>query len=127
MGDLTGLNGIGFHIIEIQPGHESTELHVHYQEEECVYILKGEWQATVGDNVFKVCAGDFIGYRAGGEPHKLENIGDQTLKRIVVGQRLDHDVADYPRLKKRIFRNKGLKWNLVNLDEIEEPVAGRKI
>ena len=127
LGDLTGLNGIGFHIIEIQPGYESTELHVHYHEEECVYILEGEAQATLGDKSYEVHAGDFIGYRAGGEPHKLENTGDQVLRCIVVGQRLDHDVGDYPRLKKRIFRSKGLTWNLVNLEDIEEPVAGRKI
>ena len=127
LGDLTGLCGIGFHIIEVQPGHQSSELHVHYFEEECVYVLEGEAQATIGDQKHTVRAGDFIGYRVGGEPHKLENTSNQLLKCIVVGQRLDHDVADYPRLKKRIFRNKGLKWNLVDIEEIEEPEAGRKI
>jgi uncharacterized cupin superfamily protein len=127
LGDLTGLHGLGFHIIEIEPGHESTELHVHYHEDECVYILEGEATATIGENTCTVSAGDFIGYRAGGEAHKLENTGDRTLKCIVVGQRLDHDVADYPAKKKRIFRNKGLKWNLVDIAHIGEPVAGRKI
>ncbi len=127
LGDLTGLTGIGFHLIEIQPGHESTECHVHYHEEECVYVLEGEAQATIGDVVQSVRAGDFIGYRAGGEPHKLENTGNQVLKCIVVGQRLEHDVADYPQQNKRIFRNKDMTWNLVNLDDIEEPAAGRKV
>jgi len=127
LGDLTGLMGLGFHIIEIEPGRESTELHVHYHEEECVYVLEGEARATIGDNTYSVSAGDFIGYRSGGEPHKLENTGETLLKCIVVGQRLDHDVADYPDKAKRIFRNKGLKWNLVDLAQIEEPVAGRKI
>jgi len=127
LGDLTGLTGIGFHIIEIQPGYESTELHMHYHEDECVYILEGEAEATIGDEVHVVRAGDFIGYRAGGAPHKLENTGSQPLKCIVVGQRLDHDVGDYPRLKKRIYRNRNMPWNLVDLDDIEEPVAGRKV
>lgn len=127
LGDLTGLKGIGFHIIEVHPGHESTELHAHYHEDECVYVLEGEAQATIGENIYTVRAGDFIGYRAGGEPHKLENTSDSVLKCIVVGQRLEHDVADYPDKGKRIFRNRGLKWNLVDLEQIEEPVAGRKI
>jgi len=35
LGDLTGLTGFGFHIIEVQPGHESTEFHKHYHEDEC--------------------------------------------------------------------------------------------
>ncbi|MEL7036387.1 MAG: cupin domain-containing protein [Cyanobacteria bacterium J06592_8] len=126
LGDLTGLTGFGFHLIEIQPGRESTELHVHYHEDECVYILEGIAEATIGDDVFQVKAGDFIGYRAGGKPHKLLNIGNSLLKCIVVGQRLDHDIGDYPNLNKRIYRSKGLKWNLVDLDNIEEPSAGKK-
>ncbi|PSB24660.1 cupin domain-containing protein [Stenomitos frigidus] len=127
LGDLTGLSGFGFHIIAIQPGYESTELHRHYHEDECVYILEGEAEATIGANTYPVKAGDFIGYRAGGEAHKLKNSGRSLLKCIVVGQRLEHDVGDYPNLKKRIYRNKGLKWNLVDLDNIGEPAAGKKI
>jgi len=126
LGDLTGLSGFGFHIIEIQPGYESTELHMHYHEDECVYILEGEAEATIGDRKYLVKAGDFIGYRAGGEPHQLKNNGNSLLKCIVVGQCLEHDVGDYPNLKKRIYRNKRLKWNLVDMENIEEPVAGKK-
>ena len=48
LGDLTGLNNIGFHIIEVEPGHESTEFHVHYFEEECVYILEGTAESLIG-------------------------------------------------------------------------------
>lgn len=126
LGDLTGLNHIGFHIIEMQPGRESTEAHVHYFEEECVYILEGEAEARIGDKGHAVKAGDFIGYRVGGESHKLTNTGSSILKCIVVGQRLDHDVADYTDVNKRIFRNTGMPWNLVDIDNIEEPVAGKK-
>ena len=127
LGDLTGLEAIGFHIVEIQPGRESTELHVHYFEEECVYVLEGEAEATIGEETCEVRSGDFIGYRAGGKPHKLRNTGADVFKCIVVGQRLDHDVADYPRLGKRIFRNRGMAWNLVSLDSIDQPRAGKKI
>ncbi len=127
LGDLTGLTGFGFHLIEIAPGHESTELHCHYHEDECVYILEGQAEAIIGEDSFTVTAGDFIGYRAGGKAHKLVNNGNTTLKCIVVGQRLNHDVADYPALNKRIYRNNGLPWNLVNMDDITEPVAGKKV
>jgi len=34
LGDMTGLTGIGVHIIEVQPGHDSTEHHVHHHEDE---------------------------------------------------------------------------------------------
>ncbi|MBE9097972.1 cupin domain-containing protein [Vacuolonema iberomarrocanum] len=127
LGDLTGLRGFGFHIVEVEPGHESTELHMHYHEDECVYILDGEAEATIGEITHRVKCGDFIGYRARGEPHQLKNTGDTTLRCIVVGQRLDHDVGEYPLKKKRIYRNKGMKWNLVDLDQISEPIAGKKV
>lgn len=126
LGDLTGISGFGFHIIEIQPGHESTELHKHYHEDECVYILEGTAEALVGDQKFNVKAGDFLGYRAAGEAHTIYNTGESVLRCIVVGQRLDHDVADYPKLNKRIYRNKGLPWNLVDVGQIAEPSAGKK-
>lgn len=126
LGDLTGLNGLGFHIIEVNPGFETTEIHVHYFEEECVYVLEGSGEAIIGNDSYPIKSGDFIGYRKGGKPHNIKNTGDKVLKCIVVGQRLDSDVADYPNLRKRIYRNKSLKWNLVDLENITEPVAGKK-
>nr|WP_321460268.1 cupin domain-containing protein [uncultured Vibrio sp.] len=127
LGDLTGLTGFGFHIIEIQPSFESTETHMHYHEDECIYILDGQAEAHIGNDVFLVSAGDFIGYRAGGKSHKLVNSGETILRCIVVGQRLEHDVADYTNLDKRIYRQKGMPWNLVDITNIDEPQGGKKV
>jgi hypothetical protein len=44
----------------------------------------------------------------------------------VAGQRLDHDVGDYPHLRKRIYRNAGMEWNLVDHAVIAQPKAGAK-
>lgn len=126
LGDLTGLNAIGVHLVTIDPGYESTESHVHYHEEECVYILEGSATAIIGKQEYPVKAGDFIGYRSGGEAHALVNNSDSPLTCLVMGQRLAHDVADYPALKKRMFRNQGLAWNLVDIEHIAEPQAGAK-
>lgn len=127
LGDLTGLTGLGFHLVTIRPGDESTEFHRHYFEEECVYILSGCADAYIGDSVHKVAEGDFIGYRACGLAHKLVNTGTQDLACIVVGQRLDHDVADYPDKKQRIYRNKDMRWDLVPTESIVHPDAGKKV
>ena len=37
LGDIVGLTGFGFHIMEVQPGNDSTEHHFHYNEDECIY------------------------------------------------------------------------------------------
>ncbi|MEQ8735603.1 MAG: cupin domain-containing protein [Rhodospirillaceae bacterium] len=126
LGDLTGLTGFGFHLIEVPPGCESTEFHVHYHEDECTYVLSGSGTVTIGEETHDIADGDFIGYRAGGLPHTMKNTGEVPLRCIVVGQRLAHDVGDYPNKGKRIYRNAGQPWNLVDLANIENPVAGKK-
>lgn len=121
LGDSVGLTGFGFHLIEIEPGRDSTEYHRHYHEDECTYIVEGEAEVQIGNEMFSVGAGDFIGYPAGGLPHAMRNSGEGMLRCVVVGQRLAHDVVDYPKQNKRLFRNAGLEWDLVDLDQVVQP------
>ncbi|MCC4798158.1 cupin [Enterovibrio norvegicus] len=125
LGDVVGLTGFGFHIVEIEPGYESTEYHVHYFEDECVYVLDGNAEVTIGEDTFGVGEGDFIGYPANGLPHTMINTGSETLSCIVVGQRLAHDEADYPRLNKRIFRNQDRPWQVIDIENIDFPGGNR--
>ena len=126
LGDLTGLTGFGFHIIDVQPGDETTEYHVHHFEDECVFVLAGTATAEIGEEEHAIGPGDFIGYRKGGLAHTIGNTGAEVLRLIVVGERLAHDVGDYPRKGKRIYRNAGLPWDLVDHAAIENPNAGAK-
>ena len=123
LGDITGIGGFGFHIIEVQPGHQTTEHHLHHHEDECVYVLAGRGTAYIGDDQFEIKAGDFLGYRKGGLAHSIRNSGDGPLRCIVVGERLPHDVGDYPRLRKRIYRNDGMTWDVVDHDAIHNTGA----
>ncbi|MGS0974973.1 hypothetical protein [Burkholderia glumae] len=41
LGDAAGLTGFGFHIIEVEPGHATTEHHLHHHEDECLFVLSG--------------------------------------------------------------------------------------
>ena len=126
LGDLTGLKNIGFHIIEVLPGFESTEYHIHYSEDECIYILHGNATVIIDGVDYEVGAGDFIGYPAGGLPHTMKNTGLDILRCIVVGQRLAQDVADYPKLGKRLYRH-GKANDLVDLKSVTNPSLGKKI
>ena len=126
LGDVVGLKNLGFHIIEVFPGYESTEYHVHHFEDECVYILSGQATVTIDETDYEVSAGDFIGYPAGGLAHTMKNTGSEVLRCIVTGQRLTHDVGDYPRLGKRLYRY-GQSNDLVDVNDISNPNLGRKI
>lgn len=126
LGDATGLTGLGIHIIEVAPGSETTEYHMHYYEDEAVYILAGTATAEIGDTEHTVKSGDFIGYRKGGLPHTIRNTGQDLLRCLVIGQRLDQDVGDYPRQGKRIYRNEGMPWDLADLASLSHPKGGAK-
>jgi uncharacterized cupin superfamily protein len=118
LGDAVGLQHIGVHLISVDPGHQSTEYHSHRFEEECIYVLSGRGIAVLGEQLQAIGPGDFIGCPANGIAHELINDGVEPLVCLVMGQRLQHDITDYPRLDKRLYRNAG-EWNLVNHDDIE--------
>ena len=126
LGKATGLSELGVTIIELAPGDESTEHHVHYHEEECFYVLEGEATARIGAASHAVKAGDFVGCRKGGLAHSFMNNGDGPFRCIAVTQRKSHDVSDYPRRGKRLFRNKDLTFNLVDLTVIDRPFGATK-
>lgn len=126
LGDVVGLKNLGFHIIEVLPGYESTEYHVHYSEDECVYILSGKATVTIDETNYEISVGDFIGYPASGLPHTMKNTGSEVLRCIVVGQRLKSDIADYPRLGKRLYRY-SQSDDLIDINNISYPSVGRKI
>jgi uncharacterized cupin superfamily protein len=119
LGDETGLNHIGVHIIYVEPGKETTEYHKHYYEEECFYILSGRGTAIIEGDKYPVGKGDFIGLPRNEAAHNIINDGNETLVCLVMGQRLEQDIVDYPNKKKRLYRNSG-NYDLVNLSEIEK-------
>ncbi len=126
LGDLTGLKNLGVHWVEVAPGCASTERHVHHFEDECVYILEGSGSVTLGDESFAVKAGDFIAHPAGTAPHCMRNDGAGPLRYLLIGQRLDHEVVDYPDHQKRLYYHQGHR-DVVDAVAISHPELGRKI
>ncbi|MBR7992603.1 cupin domain-containing protein [Burkholderia cenocepacia] len=103
LSDLTGLTQIGVHLLMLMPGHESAEYHRHLYEEEFVYVLSGTGTVTIGEHASEIGPGDFLGFPRGGEAHTVQNTGDAPLQLLVGGQRLEHDVCEYPRVGKRLY------------------------
>ena len=72
--------------------------------------------------MFEVEAGDFIDYPADGEVHDLRNTGSSPMTCIVVGQRLDCDVVDYPEQNKRLYRYAGKTGDFVDIAAVSDPI-----
>ena len=117
LGDAVGLNNIGIHLISVEPGKDTTEYHKHYYEEECIYVLSGSGSLIIEGESIPFEKGDFVGFPANTAAHSLKNTGSETLVFLVMGQRLEQDVADYPNQNKRLYRNSG-QWNLVDFKHI---------
>lgn len=127
LGDAVGMSQMGVHMISVEPNHHSTEFHKHQYEEECIYILEGSGELTIEEDKYNVAKGDFVGLPANEVAHSLYNNGDETLACLVMGQRLKHDIGDYPNQNKRIYRHNG-KAEVVDYENITYPKThtGRK-
>ncbi len=119
LGDAAGLTNIGIHLMTISPGDTSTEFHMHRYEEEAIYVLSGRGTAVIGETTQKIGPGDFLGFPANTVPHETINDGPEPLVCLVIGQRLPQDVVDYPRKKKRLYRNHGER-DYVDYENIEK-------
>lgn len=122
LGDAVGLGHIGVHQIEVAPGDESTAFHMHRYEEECIYVLSGQASLRMGDETYSLGPGDFVGFPRNTVAHGLKNTGDVPLVCLVMGQRLEHDITEYPELGKRLYRNSG-HWDLVDTEQVSDPKA----
>jgi len=119
LGDLTGMNQMGIHLVRIEPGSESTEFHTHLCDEEFVYILEGRGMAEIGDERIEVGAGDFMGFTARSLPHTMTNPFEQDLVYLMGGTRKTYDITDYPRAGKRSYKFDGDRDN-VEREHIQE-------
>jgi uncharacterized cupin superfamily protein len=107
LGDACGLSSLGVHLVRLKKGDVSTEYHFHHQDEEWVYILSGRGVAEIGGKIFKIGAGDFMGFTAPSAPHAMRNPHARDLVYLVGGNRWPLDVCDYPRIGKRRYRENG--------------------
>lgn len=107
MSRLVGLKRSGVSLAKIPPGKESFIYHSHVREEEWIYIISGRGIAEIDDEEFEVSAGDFMGFSTPSVAHHLRNPFDEELVYLMGGENLDIEIADFPRLGKRMIRRKG--------------------
>jgi uncharacterized cupin superfamily protein len=100
-----GLKRAAVSIARMPPGKESFVYHSHHHEEEWLYILSGRGMAEIDGKELEVGPGDFMAFPAPSVPHHLKNPFDQDLVYLMGGENREFDVADFPRLGKRMIKN----------------------
>lgn len=97
-----GLKRLGVNLIRVPPGKESFVYHLHHAEEEWVWVLSGKGVADVGDESFEIGPGDFLGFPPSTHAHHIRNPGAADLVYLCGGESRDVEVADFPRLGRRM-------------------------
>jgi uncharacterized cupin superfamily protein len=100
-----GLKRTGVNFIRVPAGKESYVYHSHQCEEEWIYVLSGTAIALIDDVEYEVNAGDFIGFPAPSVAHHMRNPGPADLVYLSGGENRDFEVADVPKLGKRLVRS----------------------
>ena len=111
---LSGLGGLrrtGLSIAVLPPGRESFDEHAHWIEEEWIYLLDGRAVARIDGEEIELGAGDFVAFPTPSVPHLLCNPFDRPVRYLMGGESRDCEVADFPRLGRRMFRQHGqVEW-----------------
>ena len=92
-------------IARVPAGKESFVYHSHQHEEEWLYILSGRGIAEIDGEELEVGPGDFMAFPTPSVPHHLKNPFDEELAYLMGGENREFDVADFPRLGKRMVKS----------------------
>ncbi len=69
--------------IDIDPSEEYKKVEYQHDGEEFVYVLEGNIEVIVGENVNKLVKADFLHFNSGIK-HSLKNIGEEKAELVVV-------------------------------------------
>ena len=107
LSEKVGMARAHLSVITLPPGKESFAYHFHRVQEEFIFVLSGEGQADIGDQVFDVGPGDYMGFPTDGTGHHLRNTGTDNLVYLVGGERTSHEIAHFPRHGKVLVADAG--------------------
>ncbi len=116
---LVGLKRTRISVMRVPPHTDATLFHSHHCEEEWLYVLQGHGVLDIEDVEHVLGPGDFAGFPAPSVGHQLRNPHEKTLLCLLGGERADVDVADFPKLGKRMYR-RGANMEIYDVTDAEE-------
>jgi uncharacterized cupin superfamily protein len=118
---------IGVSVEELPPGKQSVPFHYHMIEEEHIIALEGEATLRLGEDLYRIKAGDYAGFPAGQRAgHCLINESDAPFRFIMIGDNSPNEVCVYPdsnkvsarALDRAVFRDERIDyWDGERADE----------
>jgi uncharacterized cupin superfamily protein len=98
VGNLLGARALGYNITAVPPGKSGYPLHSHRVNEEMFFVLQGQGEVRIGEQVYPIRTGDFIACLAGGveTAHQIRNTGSEELRYLAVSTQQSPEICDYP-------------------------------
>ena len=94
---LVGGRRLGYELVRLPPGESTCPYHLHHFSEELFVILEGECTMRSDRGSWTVRAGSYIACPPGPSgAHKFTNENSADCVLLALGERLDHDVCEYP-------------------------------
>lgn len=116
LGRTVGLKRLSLSLARVPPGKESFIYHSHERDEEFLYILSGRGQAEIGDRVYEVGPGDFMGFPTPSVGHHLRNPYDEDLVYLMGGEHSGLDIGSFPKVGKRVIFGESGIWSVAEAD-----------
>jgi uncharacterized cupin superfamily protein len=103
LGAAAGCRRAGLSRFRMRAGERSMPVHVHADEEEIFYVLRGSGLSWQDGRTYRIAAGDCIVHRAGREAHTVV-AGDDGLEVLACGEGSDTHMAWLPRARPTALR-----------------------
>lgn len=87
---------LGCSLFRVPPGKAAFPAHLHYGNEEAIYILAGEGTLRLGNQRHPVGPGDYIALPPGRVAHQLLNSGAGPLEYLCFSTMIQPEVVEYP-------------------------------
>jgi uncharacterized cupin superfamily protein len=98
VGNLIGARTLGYNVTAVAPGKSAYPLHSHRVNEEMFFVLQGQGEVRIGEQVHPIRTGDFIACPAGGveTAHQIRNTGVEELRYLAVSTQQSPEICEYP-------------------------------
>lgn len=126
MGEISeaiGAEKLGYNLTVVPAGKRAFPFHCHHAMEEMFFILEGEGEIRIGDEILPLRAGDVVCCPTGGpeSAHQIVNTQDEgDLRYLAVSNMSYPDICQYPDSDKTLVSH---RWQ----DDTGEPRTLRRI
>ncbi len=97
VGAAIGAKKLGCSFFIVPPGNAAFPFHLHYTNEELIYILEGDAILRLGQEEMPISSGTFVSCPPGaGHPHQLINNSKNNLRYLVMSTMEYPDISEYP-------------------------------